>query len=257
MRAFMNLSVKLPAAVPSAFPLRLRCDAASILLRRREVTYRRPRVLVGNARGHRTLDSSPLLGLLDRMRQDSNRSRKYEKSAAEQWRKTQFGVDDRRRPIDIHRKLLARAARERLFDELADLRIAARNGPQGLCAANERKQFGCAWIDRMKPVTVTRDDLAVLENEALERIVDAVGIRAFVRRLRCDRMQQFHALLAGAAVDVVERVDRRSHRAGDRETARHRHPGYGDRGRLGTVIDRRYERGFEELGLRAARHLAA
>jgi hypothetical protein len=72
-----------------------------------------------------------------------------------------------------------------------------------------------------------------------------------------DRGEQLHALLAGAAVDVVERVDRRRHRAVQRQAARDRHARDRDRRRVRTVVDGRDQRRLEQPRLRRLGHLAA
>ena len=59
--------------------------------------------------------------------------------------------------------------------------------------------------------------------------------------LGVDLEVQLHALLARAAVDVVEHVDRRGHRAVDGHAAGRRHPRDRDRRGLGPMVDGRHE----------------
>ena len=65
--------------------------------------------------------------------------------------------------------------------------------------------------------------------------------------VRVDLAVELHALLAGAAVDVVEHVDRGGHRAVDRQAAGHRHARDRDRRRVRPVVDARHQRGLEQV----------
>ncbi len=68
---------------------------------------------------------------------------------------------------------------------------------------------------------------------------------------------ELHALLSRAAVDVVEYVDCRRHRAVDWQPAGDRHARDGDRRRVRPMVDTGDHRGLEEVGLSARRQIAA
>ena len=74
---------------------------------------------------------------------------------------------------------------------------------------------------------------------------------------RRDRIEQRHALLAGATMHVAQHVDGAGHGIVDPHAAGHRHAGGRDRGSLRAVINRSNQRGLEQPGRTRLRELAA
>ena len=79
--------------------------------------------------------------------------------------------------------------------------------------------------------------------------------RAFVPQPR-DHGIELDRLLARAAVDVAQEVDRRGHGVVERQPAGHRHARRGDRGRLRAVVDGRHQSRLEQPRLALVRHTA-
>jgi hypothetical protein len=77
-----------------------------------------------------------------------------------------------------------------------------------------------ARIDAVPAVAEAGNDLAVGRDVSIEAGLDLVRRRVAVSDRCCDGLEQLHAALAGAAVDVVERVDGRRHRAVQRQARR-------------------------------------
>jgi hypothetical protein len=78
---------------------------------------------------------------------------------------------------------------------------------------------------------------------------------AAVKPLRNLRIES-HALLSRAAMNVVQYVDSRCHCAIQWQAARDRHPGYCNRGCMGTMIDSRHKSRFEQGALPGSWQLA-
>ena len=71
------------------------------------------------------------------------------------------------------------------------------------------------------------------------------------------RLIEAHALLARAAVDIAQNVDRRRHGVVDADAASNGHARYRDRRRLRPVVDGRDESGFQKFCLAGRRQFAA
>ena len=130
------------------------------------------------------------------------------------------------------------------------LRRCARSGRERRRPArlrHEREQAHRARIDAVPAVAEAGDDLAV--RAAMKRSSSAATTASLASpspALRVDCGEQLHALLAGAAVDVVERVDRRGHRAVQRQAAGDGHARDRDRRRMRTVVDGGDQRRLEQ-----------
>ena len=84
----------------------------------------------------------------------------------------------------------------------------------------------------MEAMAEARNDLVAGLRPPLDDVLRG-GLEIAVRaRLHIDRAVQLHALLPCTAVNVVEHVDRRGHRAVDRQAAGHGHARDRDRRRV-------------------------
>ena len=135
-------------------------------------------------------------------------------------------------------------------------REAARNSSLGLCGTNQLEQLHRAWVDAMEAMPKSRNNFSALCNESVQfRFDGQLVVIARVDPLR-DRLIQLHALLSRAAVDVVQRVDGRRHRAVDGQTARHGHSRNRNRWRLRTMVNSGDQRSLQQFRLRRGRHFA-
>src|SRR5262245_220335 len=91
----------------------------------RKIPRRNAGVGVGNARRHRSLDPATLLRLLPGVRENADRARQDEEPASERRREAQFGIDDGRGAVDVHRNLASLALLHQRLDAAADIREAA------------------------------------------------------------------------------------------------------------------------------------
>src|SRR5262249_38670969 len=133
-----------------------------------------------------------LLRLLPRVREDADGARQAEEAACQRRRKAELRVDHGSRSVDVHRNATAILALERRLDRAADPGELAgyRACPCG--RIDELEQPRGAGIERVEPMAVARNDLAMRRDKGSEAGVDG-------RRLGCAR---FDSLL-----DVQEQVD--------------------------------------------------
>ena len=122
---------------------------------------------------------------------------------------------------------------------------------------DERQQARRARIERMESVAESGEIADARITMALQDEPAASSRSPVSFELGVDLEVQLHALLARTTMDVVEHVDRRSHRAVDGHAAGRRHPGDRDRRCLGSMVDGRHECRLEERRLSARRQLAA
>ena len=224
---------------------------------RRHVAPRRPAVAIGNVARHRAHDPAAALLLLPCVREDADRARQDEQTAAELRLEAELAEDHRGDAVDVHRDVALLARTERLLHRASDARPAPRHGALGFGFRNELEQRRRARIDRMKAMAEPGNDLLARFPVPLDDARRRLHQIAVGTRLGVDLAIELHALLARAAVDVVEHVDRGGHRAVHRQTARHRHPRDRDRRRVRPVVDAGHERRLEQVRLRRRRQFAA
>ena len=112
-----------------------------------------------------------------------------------------------------------------LEDPLDRLGDDARTVPRRRRPARHRRRAASSRTARgstpMPTMAEAGDDLAVRGAIGGKHASDDVIARVALASSGVDRVEQLHALLAGAAVDIVERIDRRRHRAVEWQAARH------------------------------------
>src|SRR5688572_21053769 len=106
-------------------------------------------------------------------------------------------------------------------------------------------------------MAVAGNELAVQGGELRQGRFDRGALGLAAGDALGDGVEKLHRLLARAAVDVAQHVERGSDRVVETDAASRRHARDRDARRLRTVVDAGGERGVEQLGLRAARQLAA
>jgi hypothetical protein len=183
--------------------------------------------------------------------------RQDEDAPAELGLESQLAVHDGRDAVDVHRYGFALAPGQRGFDGASDAREASRDDSPVLGGVDELQQAGGARIERMEAMAEPGDDLLPGIAPRPEHDGRGAGGVGLVAHLGGDRVIELHALLPGAAMDIVERVDRGSHGAVDRQATSHRHPRDRDRRRLRAVVDRGDHRRLQQIGLCAGRQIAA
>src|SRR5690349_12494725 len=166
-------------------------------------------VAVRDVGRHRALDAAALLRLLPGVGEDADRAREEEDAAPERGREAELGIDHRGRAVDVHRDRGALRALEQPLDRARVAREAPADDARRCRLVDQLQQPDRARIDAVPAVAEAGNDLATLRDPALERAGDDVVAAVGVAGGDIDLAQQLHALLAGAAVDVVEDVDRR------------------------------------------------
>jgi hypothetical protein len=113
------------------------------------------------------------------------------------------------------------------------------------------------WIHGMEAVSEARQIFAVRGDKGVDGGLDRFLQRCSVSLRTFDAVKEFDGLLSGAAVDIIERIQRRGHRTVQRQAATHRHARNRNRRRMRTVIHRRHQRRLEQTRLARARQVAA
>ncbi len=218
---------------------------------------RRSGIAIGNFPRHRPLDPHALLLLLPRVREDADGARQDEQPAPQLRLEAQLAEDDGGDAVDVHRDVAPLDRLQRGLDRVADRRPASADGARCLRLRHQREQRRGARVDRVEAVAEARHDLVADGDAAADDLLGRRDEVAVGAGGRVDLAVELHALLARAAVDVVEHVDRGGHRAVDRQAAGHRHLRDGDRRRVRAVVDAGHHRRLEQVALRARRQLAA
>src|SRR5207248_1671803 len=131
-----------------------------------------------------------------------------EDAAAELGLEAELAVDHRGDAVDVHRHGARPAGAERGLDRAPDADEAAWDHPGAAGRVEQREQPRRAWVDRMEAVPEAGDVPGPGVAPALQHGLGRAR-RVAVARLAGDLAVQLHALLARAAVDVIEDVDRR------------------------------------------------
>ncbi len=200
-----------------------------------------------NRRRHRTFDAPSLPGLLPGVRQDADASAEHEETARKWRRKPEFGIDDGRRPVDVHRHRLAHGAVQCGFDRASGANVVPVDDALLNRIVHERKQRFAAWVDRVEPVPESGQVWGPGPPVLHDLVCGCVErpSRGFACR---DLVQQFHTLLACATMDVAEKVDA----DGDRTVEPRLRPSGPQLSTVPAARDRR----LRPAPLRAAQHAA-
>jgi len=172
------------------------------------------------------------------MGQNSYRSGKYKQATCQSRLKTQFAINYGGCTIDIHGYIFPRTALERHFYLGGNACMVALNNSLLPRFINELHKARGAWVNLMKSVAETRNDLSMFLGVSVQHRSNGVA-QTLLGRFLQNAPVKAQTLFASATVHIVQHIDGRSHGTVERQPAGNRHPGNGDRWRLRAVVDGR------------------
>src|SRR6185312_6740561 len=187
---------------------------------------RRTDVGVGHFRRDRSLDASAFLRLLPGMGEKADGARKDEDSAAQRRWKPQLCKDHGARTVDIERYVFAFSLLQRRLDALAHLEKLTIDDLVGGRAIQQLHQPYSARVNRMETMAEAGHEFQPIDLGGNCR----VEVRSLTRA-PINRIQDRHALLTGAAMDVAKNIDARGNRTVEPNTACRGHRSDRARGR--------------------------
>jgi hypothetical protein len=157
------------------------------------------------------------------MRENADRARQGEQAATELGSKPSSQKMTAVMPVDVHRYVPLLDRGDRGLDRVADRGVASGHDAGAFACATSAKsgavRGSTGWNRWPNPGTIFSPASRCCSMTAVAAVDEIARLAGF----RVDLAIELHALLSGAAVEVVEHVDRRRHRAVDRQSARDRH----------------------------------